>query len=414
MPKNLSAFSSLQFRDYRLFFFGTLASEIGTQMQVVAISWQIYQMTHSAWSLGLVGLSGFLPILLFSLVGGLLADKLDRKKLLIASQIFQGIIAAILAYMSFMNMLSPILIYLFVALTTLGKTIQAPSRQAIIPHLVPRAHFLNAVSLQTILRQSSLVIGPAIAGFIIALYNVNSIYLINAVSFLVLIIALLPIKVHSAPASEDVSYSLGSILDGIKFVYKNQILLSTMLLDFLANFFSSATTLLPIFATDILGVGAQGLGLLYAAPSIGAVLAGLVIASLRKIDSQGKVILISVCLYGLATIGFGLSNVFYISLFFLFLVGVGDMVSTVLRNTIRQLITPDYLRGRMVAVNMIFVQGGPLIGEAEAGFVAAIAGAPFAVVTGGIATILCVGLITIFEPKLRRFKSHNPDLLNTP
>lgn len=380
-----------------------MVSEVGTQMQVVAINWQIYEMTHSAIALGLVGLSGFLPIIFFALLGGLTADLMDRKKLLIGTQIFQALIAAVLAFTTQVNLITPVFIYFMIALTAAAKTFQAPARQAIIPHLVPKAHFINAISLNTLIRQSSILIGPAIAGFMIEFYGVKSIYYFNAISFLIMITALVPIQVNIAPLEKKVSYSFKSVWEGIKFVRHNEILYSTMILDFLANFFSSATTLLPIFAKDILGTGAKGLGILYAAPAFGAVIAGLVIASLGNIKNQGKTILYSVALFGLATIGFGLSRNFYLSLFFLSLVGVGDMISTVLRNTIRQLITPDYIRGRMVSINMIFVQGGPLIGETEAGLVAALMGAPLSVITGGVLTVLITAWVAAKIPKLRNY-----------
>ncbi len=404
MPPKVSPFSSLQFRDYRLFFWGSLASEIGSQMQVVGINWQIYELTNSAISLGLVGLAGFLPIIIFALLGGLVADLVDRKKLLITTQIIQAILATILAITTITGTITPILIYIMIALASAAKTFQSPARQAIIPHLVPKAHFVNAISLNTLIRQSSMLIGPAISGFMIALYGVDSIYIFNALSYLLLIIALLPIEINIKPLEKKVTYSLNSIWEGIRFVWKNPILSSTMLLDFLANFFSAATTLLPIFAKDILGVGAQGLGILYASPAIGAVLAGLIIASLGQIKNQGKLILGSVFIFGIATIGFGISRNFYLSIFFLSLVGVADMISTVLRNTIRQLITPDYIRGRMVSINMIFVQGGPLIGEAESGLAAALIGAPLAVVTGGIATVIITALIFLKAKKLRAYQ----------
>lgn len=403
MPSKISPFSSLQFRDYRLFFWGSLVSEIGTQMQVVGINWQIYELTNSAISLGLVGLAGFLPIIIFALLGGLTADLVDRKKLLIATQIIQAMLATVLAVTTITGSITPTLIYIMIALASATKTFQAPARQAIIPHLVPKAHFINAISLNTLIRQSSMLIGPAISGFMIALYGVDSIYIFNSLSYVLLIIALLPIQINVKPLESKVTYSVKSIWEGIRFVAKNPILSSTMLLDFLANFFSAATTLLPIFAKDILGVGAQGLGILYAAPAMGAVLAGLVIASLGHLKNQGKLILGSVFVFGIATVGFGLSKNFYLSIFFLSLVGVSDMISTVLRNTIRQLVTPDYIRGRMVSINMIFVQGGPLIGEAESGLAAALIGAPLAVVTGGLATVFITAFIYVKAKKLRSY-----------
>ncbi len=404
--QKLSPFSSLKFRDYRLFWWGGVLSEVGSQMQLVAINWQLYEITNSPIALGLLGLVAFIPIILFSLPAGLFVDKHDRKKILIWSQIFPTIFAFILAGASYSNLISPALIYSMVGLAFVAKCFQGPARQAIIPQLVPRAYFMNAVSLNTMIRQAALVVGPAIAGFMIQPFGVQTIYFINAISFLIYIISLLPIKVVMHKKASEIEFSFTAIMDGIRFVYKSPILLSTMLLDFLANFFSSATTLLPIFAKDILKVGPQGLGFLYAAPSAGSVIAGLIIASLGHIRHQGKVVIGGVLLYGAATIGFGLSNMFILSLIFLSLVGVGDMISTVLRNTIRQLLTPDHLRGRMVAVNMIFVQGGPQIGETEAGIVAALFGAPFSVVSGGIAAVLITLFVAMKVKSLRNYQGN--------
>lgn len=179
-----------------------------------------------------------------------------------------------------------------------------------------------------------------------------------------------------------------------------------MLLDFFATFFSSATVLLPIFAKDILAVGPKGLGILYAAPALGAVIAGLIVSSLGHLKNQGKILLGAIIIYGMATIFFGISRSFFLSLIFLFLTGVGDVVSTIIRNTIRQLTTPDYLRGRMVSVNMIFFMGGPQLGEAEAGILAAAIGTPASVVVGGIGTIIATLMLAFFIPKLKNYQGN--------
>lgn len=402
----ISTFSSFQFPNYRLYFTGSVFSDIGSQMQMVAIAWQVYELTRSPAALGLLGLAGFFPILIFSLLGGLTADTVDRRKLLIVSQVFQAGIATLLAYASNAGFITPALIYIMIALTTVAQSFQAPARQAIIPHLVPKEYFMNAISLNTLVRQASLVVGPSIAGFIIAYYGVNLIYMINAISYIVLIGALALLKVKVKPLENKPSYSWASIMEGVRFVKNNPILRSTMILDFLATFFSSATTLLPIFATDILKVGPQGLGFLYAAPAIGAILTGLIMASFGAIRHQGKLIVTAVILYGAATLGFGLSKIYWVSLIFLGFVGAADMISMIFRNTIRQLMTPDYIRGRMTSVNMIFIQGGPLIGEAEAGFVAALTSTPFAVATGGLATIFIALIIAFKSPQLMGYHNH--------
>lgn len=404
MHPKLSPFRALQFRDFRLFWLGHLISRIGSEMQVVAISWQIYLITGSPLSLGLIGLSRFLPIIFFSLIGGIMADAFDRKKLMIASQIAMTFFSFLLALATFTRLINPLIIYLLIGLNSAMGALETPARQSIIPHLVPKKYFMNAIGLSTISWQTAIVLGPSISGFIIAYLGVGSIYIINAFSFIAVIVALILIKIPVNTHSKSVSFDLSSISYGLSFVFKTPIIYSTMLLDFFATFFSSATVLLPVFAKDILMVGPSGLGILYAAPSLGAVAAGLTISSFKHIKNQGKILLIAIIIYGFATLFFGLSKSFYLSLFFLFATGVGDVISTIIRNTIRQLHTPNHLRGRMVSVNMIFFMGGPQLGEAEAGILAALVGAPFSVVVGGIGTIIATTMIAILIPKLRKYK----------
>jgi MFS family permease len=197
--------------------------------------------------------------------------------------------------------------------------------------------------------------------------------------------------------------SVSAVGEGIRFVVKSPMIVSTMLLDFLATFFSSATSLLPIFATEILHVGAQGLGILYGAESIGALIAGTIVSFLGNIKRQGAILLSAMAAYGVATTLYGMSNIFVLSFVLLGLVGAADTVSTILRNTIRQLATPDHLRGRMTSVNMIFFSGGPQLGNLEAGIVAALFGAPFSVISGGVATVIAVGIVAWLAPQLREY-----------
>lgn len=406
MKKLLSPFVALQFRAYRLYWFGSLAVSIATQMITVAIGWQVYSLTHSAFYLGLVGLAGFLPMFGFSLIGGLTADRVNRKNILYATFIIIGFVACLLSIATFLNGINPYLIYCLYAINGAVLAFNIPARQAILPHLVPKKYFMNAVSLNGLLFQSSVLIGPSLAGTIIALYGVGSVYVIATTLYLIMVLLLLFLP-YNQPATKAGSggFSLDDIREGLGFVKNTPILIATMLLDFLATFFASATSLMPIFASDILKVGPQGLGLLYSAPAAGGILAGLGVAAARNLNYPGRVILISVVIFGLGTIGFGLSTAFLLSLFFLFLIGAADMVSAVLRNTIRQLITPNYLRGRMVSINMLFIRGGPQLGDAEAGLVAALIGAPASVVIGGIATVAMVGLVTYLFPQLRSYKS---------
>lgn len=406
MTPKISPFLSLKISQFRNYLLGSFISEIGNQMQVVAVAWQVYEMTGNPASLGLIGLANFAPILLFSLVGGLVADKVDRKKLLIVSQSCLGLLALVLFGLTALQIITPWMIYLILVLHATASSFSLPARQAVLPSLVPKKIFLNAVSLFGLHYQSSLLIGPAIAGFLIAGFGVGSVYLLNVFSFLVFIGSVLIIKIPFNLGKEKVEFSINSILDGVRFVLSTPILYSTMILDFLATFFGTATILMPIFAKDVLNVGPKGLGLLYAAPAMGAVAGGLILSFLshHQIKNQGKVIIICVLFYGAATIGFGLSKNLWLSIFFLSLVGFWDMIATVIRNTVRQMITPDHLRGRMVSVMRIFFQGGPQLGDIEAGLLAAAVGGPVSVVIGGVGVIAITSLVAYLNPKLRNYQ----------
>lgn len=407
---NLSPFLTLKVTHFRNYLLGAFLSEIGNQMQVVAVAWQVYEMTRNPLSLGLIGLANFIPIIIFSLVGGLVADKVDRKKLLLVSQSAQLILALILFTMTVSHFINPWMIYLILVLVATSQSFSIPARQSVLPHLVPKKYFMNAVSLNVLQFQGATMIGPAIAGFLIAGVGVASIYALNALSFLFFVGAVLSINVPlQKHDSGDVEFSFASIAEGIKFVTKTPILYTTMILDFCATFFGTATILMPVFAQDVLRVGPQGLGLLYSAPAIGGVLAGLLISALHnRIEHQGRAIIYALTLYGLATIGFGLSKIFWVSVFFLILVGFGDMVSTIIRNTIRQMITPDHLRGRMASVMRIFFQGGPQLGDMEAGFLAKMVGGPISVVVGGLGVLIVLSLLTFKGKALRNY--HGKDL----
>ncbi|MDO8577032.1 MAG: MFS transporter [Candidatus Daviesbacteria bacterium] len=406
MTPKISPFLILKIPVFRNFLIGTFVSEIGSQMQVVAIAWQVYELTRNPASLGFIGLANFLPILLFSLFAGLAADKLDRKKLLIVSQGSLAILAFVLFLITNAHIATPWMIYSVLVFYSIASAFSLPARQAVLPNLAPKHLFMNAVSLHTLQFQASVLIGPAIAGLLIAGLGVGPVYLFNAISFLVFIVGILMIRVPLSAKDMEVEFSTHSIMEGIKFVISTPILYSTMILDFLATFFGTATILMPIFATDILHVGPKGLGLLYSAPAVGAVLAGLLLSFFHhhQLKNQGKIIVISIIFYGAATIGFGLSRNLTVSLLFLGLAGFGDMISSVIRNTIRQLVTPDHLRGRMVSIMRIFFQGGPQLGEVEAGLLAAAVGGPISVVVGGVGVIVITSLLAYFNPKLREYQ----------
>lgn len=403
----LSRFPGLKYRDFRIFWFGQFVSIIGSQMQMVALNWQIYILTESALALGIIGLVRVIPIIIFSLIGGSFADSVNRKKMLFITQTILGILSLILAITTISGLANPILIYIITALAATTLSFDMPSKQAMVPNLVDKKHLSSAMSLNVIMFQTSMMIGPALAGILIGQINVGGVYIIDSISYLAVIIALCFIKNTGAVThSEKPEVSFAAIKEGLVFVGSKTMLWSTMLLDFFGTFFASATALLPIFAHEILKVGPVGLGLLYSAPAIGAVISGLIFSHLTHIRKQGVILLSAVAFYGIATIMFGFSTIFFFSFLALLIAGAADTISTIIRNTIRQLVTPDHLRGRMSSVMMIFYMGGPQLGEFEAGVLASFIGAPLSVVTGGVATVVIVGIISVTVKKLRKYDTH--------
>lgn len=401
-----SPFLALQHRDFRLLWGGQAISQAGSQMQVVAINWHIWELTHDPLALGLIGLARFAPIFVFSLVGGVTADTRDRRRVMLITQTLLMLVAASLGFLTSRGSITPLAIYLLSVVGASALSFDNPARQSLIPNLVPRQHLTNALTLNSIIFQAASIVGPGIAGALIDLSGVGTIYWVNAASFLAVLGALLVMRTpaqQAAPSGSKVS-NLESIREGLHFVVHSRIILSTMLLDFFATFFASANTLMPIFATDVLHVGGFGFGVLSASQSIGSVVAAAVVSLFGDIRRKGAILLTAIGIYALATTLFGFSQFFVLSVFCLALVGAGDTVSTILRQTIRQLVTPDQLRGRMTSINMIFFMGGPQLGEIEAGVAARLMGAPLSVVFGGLATLFLVGLTAYLVPALRNYR----------
>jgi MFS family permease len=379
-------------------------------MQIVAINWHLYLLTKSPLALGGVGFVRVVPIIFCSLLGGVVADAVDRKYLMIVTQSVMLVSAAILATMTASGLHSVWPIYLLTAVTSAATAFDNPARQAMLPTLVPSEEFPNAVSLGLVVFNSAMIVGPALGGLLLSAHTPALIYALNAGSFLATIVALLLMRASDRAEIEKATsqVNLDALREGLRFVWKTPIIVQTMTIDFIATFFASATALLPFFAAEILHVGARGLGLLSAAPAVGSVITGLIIARLGILRKQGKLVVISIAVYGAATIVFGLSRWYWLTLLMLAIVGASDTVSTVLRQTIRQLITPNYLRGRMTSVNMIFFMGGPQLGELEAGAVAALIGTSLSVVTGGLACLVAVALASYWAKNLLRYEGHSP------
>ncbi len=407
MAPNLSAWKH---RNFRLLWLGQIVSVTGSMMQTAALLWHVSLLAppdQKGIALGMVGLVRVIPIILLSMVGGVLADARRRRPLMMATQSCLVGVALALAALTLGGRASLLQVYLLAGLGAAFTAFDAPARQALTPNLVPRHDLPNALSLMTILFQVASVLGPSLAGIVIAGLGVGWAYLINAATYLAVLVALALMRNVPEPQAQGRGrVNLHAAIEGLRFVFRAPLIRGSMLLDFFATFFSSAVALLPIFAQDILRVGPRGYGWLYAAPSVGAIVAGLfMVGAVERIDRRGRVLFLAVVAYGLATVGFGLSRRFFLSFACLALSGATDTVSTVLRNIIRQLHTPDELRGRMTGVNMVFFMGGPQLGELEAGVVAQLFSAPVSVVSGGVGCLLAVAWIAARTPSLRNYRT---------
>ena len=400
---------SLKNRRFFYLWCGQLLSIAGTQMQIWALFWHIRTLTEKPIALGGIGLARILPIIIFSLISGVMADSFNRTKILFITQSCAALLALVLGLLTQFGQITIWHIYTLTALQAIAIAFDGPARQALVPNLVPAKDLPNAFSMTSIAWQTGSILGPALTGFTIAFGGQQAVYYINAVSYLAVILALILIgNVPQTKTDRIAGVSWSSIKEGIHFIVNKPIILSTMLLDFVATFFASANTLMPIVARDILKVGVVEYGWLSAAPSVGAVLAALVLSQIHELRRQGPLFLGSVVVFGLATVIFGLSTSLVLAWGALGVTGAADAVSTIIRNTIRQLQTPDFLRGRMTSVNQIFFQGGPQLGEVEAGVVAQLFGAPFAIISGGIGCIAGMVLIIRKWPLLLTYDGDEP------
>src|SRR5579864_3578100 len=371
--RSLGPWRVLRNRDYALLFWGQLISSAGTQMQVVAVAWQVFLLTHSAVALGLIGLVQAIPRLIFSLVGGVFADVFDRRKMLLVIETVLAITSAVLALCTIFHVINIVIIYILVLIAASVSAFEFPTRQAIIPGLVRREEMPHAMSLSMVMMQLTFIIGPTAGGFAIAWIGVANTYWLDVISYFVVIGSLLLMVVPRIPAEKRAQAGVGALVDGMKFLRAHPVILAVLSLDFCATFFGSPRALLPVYASDILHIGPQGLGLLLAATSIGAVALTPLTGRIGRVMRQGLGIVLAIILWGLFIIAFGFApGPLWLSVIFLAGAGAADMVSMILRGVVVQLITPDEFRGRIQAVNSMFVVGGPMLGQFESGLVAGI------------------------------------------
>lgn len=390
-------------RDFRIFWSGLLLSTMGSQFTQVAMAWQIYELTDSPLQIGLLGLARAIPQVILLLVGGLLADAVDRRKLMMCTQTSLFFVSAALALVTHFGKASPGMLYVATMLLALFTSLDTPTRQAMVPNLVPRQLLAKAVALNSSQRYVAVIAGPSIAGIVLAAFGPEACYAVDACSWLVMVLSLSFIQTKFQEGGGWRAVSLHSLREGLSFVSGHAVILPLMVMDFGAMFFGSVKALLPIYARDILAVGPRGLGFLYAASAVGSLSAAVGFSWFGGVRSGGRWIFAGVGVFGLCNILFAGSHLFWFSILLLAGAGAGDTISAILRNTINQLSTPDELRGRMVSINSIFTNSGPQLGQFESGLVAAWLGAEMSAMTGGLATLAILAVVAAVFPAIRRF-----------
>jgi MFS family permease len=408
-PHHHDPFAALRFYNYRLFLGGYVLATTGYQMQNVAIGWELYERTGSALALGGVGLVQVLPVILLTLPAGHLADRLNRKQIVAWTQLMLALCSLGLAILSYMQG-SIALIYTCLLLIGVARAFNQPASDALLPQLIPLSIFTNAATWNSSAFQTATVVGPAIGGLLLAVQGrAVEVYLIDAAFSVarMVMVALLTTKQQAFVTEKP---SLKTLVGGVQFVWQQPMILAAIALDMFAVLLGGAIALLPIFAKDILHVGPTGLGWLRAAPSIGAVLMAVALACLPPLQQAGKVLLWSVAGFGIATVIFGLSRSFGLSLLMLALSGAFDNISVVIRHTLVQVRTPDHLRGRVSAVNSVFIGISNELGAFESGLAAALFGPIIAVVGGGIGTIAVVLAVAFLAPDMRKLNSLHEEI----
>ena len=386
--------------------YARLAGTVANQMLMVAIGWQMYELTGSAWDLGMVGLLQFLPALLLVLVAGHVVDRYSRARVLMVCMIAQTGIALVIMLATSRGWAGRELLLVLSVLLGTVKAFQMPAQQAITPQLVPAVVLPRALAFSAAGMQGAIVFGPAIGGFVYVA-GAAAVYLLCALLFAVSALLLFGIRVRQAPRPGQ-AMRLETLLGGVRFVSQRPVVLGAMSLDLFAVLLGGATALLPIFAKDILHVGPWGLGLLRAAPALGAFTLSVALTRCPIMRHAGRVLLGAVAIYGVATLLFALSTSLWLSMALLVISGAADMISVVIRQSLVQLDTPDEMRGRVSAVNSVFIGGSNQLGEFESGVTAAWLGPVGSVLLGGIGTLVVAALWFRLFPALARRDALTP------
>lgn len=407
-PTRHDPYASLRIFNFRWFITSLLAMTVATQIRAVVVAWQVYELTRDPLALGLIGLAEAVPFIGFALFAGHVADRANRRRIsLMALALLLVCALALLGFSLRPGIVSadrvwPIYAVIFVS--GIARSFLQPARYALGAELVPRELFPNAVTWRSSTWQFADVVGPAIGGLVYGFGSAKAAYGLDAALMAVSVLALARIRHFPKPVTASEESFLESLAMGIRFVRAQPVLLGALTLDLFSVLFGGAVALLPVFAAEILRVGPQGLGILRAAPAVGAVLTSLVLAHRPPLRHTGRTLLVSVALFGVCMIGFGLSQNFLLSTALLGLSGVVDTVSVVVRSTLLQVITPDHLLGRVAAVNAVFIGSSNELGAFESGVAARLIGTVPSVVLGGVATLIVVAVTAVKVPSLRRLK----------
>ena len=394
-------------RDFRLLWLGQLISQAGSALRLVAIPYQIYVLTGSSLAVGLLGLFSAVPLIALSLWGGVIADRVDRRKMLLVTNTCLALTSVALALATQAGVATVPVLYLLTAIGSGFGALDQPARSALAPSLVERRLIPAAMALNQTQFQVAQVVGPAIAGVLIARFGLAPAYWVDVCTFIVATGALLLMRVPQSDVRVVHAAPLRALGDGMAFLLSRPLLLATMSVDFFATFFAVSRAVMPYYADRVFAVGPEGLGLLYAAPGAGATVVALTSGWTNRAQRRGLGILVSVAIFGLAIALFGLlpPTGFIAGLVLLAIAQGADTVSSIFRHTILQLETPDALRGRLSAINLVFVAGGPQLGQVESGVVADLWSPEASVVSGGLA---CVGMVFVahaLAPEVARYRA---------
>lgn len=409
-------FSALRVRDFRRLVMGRIVAQLGEAMVSVGIGWELYERTGEAFALGLVGLVQVIPVILLSLPGGYVADRYNRRNVTAYSQFLLVLCSVALAAVSLTEG-SLVILYGILAVIGAARAFNNPAESALTPQIVPEELYYNAGTWDSMVWQSSAIVGPALAGLIIAITDsATPVYIFNSAAGMVLVVTLMLLKLR--PRTVTMSHSeppLVALRGGLRFLRHSEIVLAAITLDMFAVMFGGVTFLLPVFAKDILQVGATGLGIMRAAPSIGALTMAAFLARRPPLKRSGPILLWAVAGFGVATIIFGVSKFFPLSLAMLAALGALDMISVIVRRTVLLVYIPDDMRGRVLAVNYVFIGASNELGGFESGVAAALLGTIGAVISGGIGTLMVVAAVAKFAPHLRQLgEIAKPESATTP